>query len=105
MILIASGTAFGSDFDGVYKGKIQILEGTQRDRKFWAPSTLVVMPDLKSAILTTTFPWRSSGALSAAIRGEMSGRTFTGVSKGKFQTGAYHYAMRYTIKFGDGTAT
>ncbi len=100
----ASGSGADTGFDGIYRGKMQIVEASQGGREYLAPTTLVVMPDLKSAIMTTTFPWRKTGALSTAIRGEISGRTFTGESKGKFQTGAYHYAMRYVIKFGAGTA-
>lgn len=102
--IIPPVSAASSSFDGIYKGKVQMIEAGQAGQEFLAPATLVVMPDLKSAILTASFPWRKTGALSTAIRGQMSGRTFTGVSKGKFQTGAYLYAVRVTITFGDGTA-
>jgi hypothetical protein len=83
-------------YDGIYKGESEILLASRGGKPYHAPSTLVMMPDLKSAIATTTFP---NGALSQAVRGSMSGNTFIGRSEGKWQAGAYNFAMNYRIKF------
>ena len=96
LILAATTMAVYAGYDGVYKGETKIYLASRGGEPYQAAATLVMMPDLKSAIATTTFP---NGAMSQAIRGSMSGNTFIGRSEGKWQAGAYNFAMNYRIKF------
>lgn len=68
----------------------------RKGKEYPAPARFVVMPDLKSALLTAQHP---GGVLTVVMRGRMRGAVFLAESEGRLDYGGYHQAMKWDITF------
>src|ERR1700730_2401878 len=86
----------GNSYQGVYTGNNAVEWADQGYKPAFFPSTLTVLPDGHSIIITSQLP---NNVLTRVIRGNFTGNIFEGQTRGRFNLAVYDYETYYKIRF------
>jgi hypothetical protein len=86
----------GQSYQGVYTGNKAVEMGDQGYKPSFFPSTLTVLPDGHSIIITSQLP---NNVLTSVLRGSFAGNIFEGRTRARLNLAVYNYGTYYKIRF------
>jgi hypothetical protein len=86
----------GNPYQGVYTGNKAVEMGDQGYKPSFFPSTLTVLPNGHSIIITSQLP---NNVLTSVLRGSFTGNIFEGRTRARLNLAVYNYGTYYKIRF------